>query len=124
MNSRRSLLALLLAEAISTTGSQMSALAIPWFVLVTTGSPAQMGIVMAVDIAPMALLGIPAGALAGRLGARRTMLISDLARAPLITLIPVLHVLGLLSFPLLLVNVFAVGLFSAPYFGAQHSILP
>ena len=39
--------ALLAAEVISTTGAQMTWLALPWFVLVTTDSPAQMTLVMA-----------------------------------------------------------------------------
>jgi hypothetical protein len=34
-----SLLALLVAEVVSSVGSRMTALALPWFVLVTTGSP-------------------------------------------------------------------------------------
>ena len=34
----RSILALLAAEVISTTGSQMTWLALPWFVLITSGS--------------------------------------------------------------------------------------
>jgi hypothetical protein len=33
--------ALLAAEVISTTGAQMTWLALPWFVLVTTDSPAR-----------------------------------------------------------------------------------
>ena len=34
----RSILALLVAEVVSTTGAQMTWLALPWFVLVTSGS--------------------------------------------------------------------------------------
>ena len=64
---------LLAAEAISALGSQMTYLALPWFVLVTTGSAARMGIVLAVQLLPVALLGIPSGTLVGKLGARRTM---------------------------------------------------
>jgi MFS family permease len=65
---RGPLAALLLAEVVSTTGSQMTLVALPWFVLVATGSPARMGLVVAADLAPMLLLAIPAGALAARLG--------------------------------------------------------
>jgi hypothetical protein len=81
---RRPLAALLAAEAISTTGSQLTLLALPWFVLVTTGSPARMGVVVAADLVPTVVLALPGGALAGQLGARRAMLACDLARAPLI----------------------------------------
>jgi len=39
----------------------MATIALPWFVLVTTGSPARMGAVMAAEFVGMALLGIPSG---------------------------------------------------------------
>lgn len=120
----RSNLALLAAELVSTTGIQMTFVALPWFVLVTTGSVARMSYVLAAEIAPIALFGIPSGALVSRLGARRTMLASDLLRAPLIAIVPVLHWSGRLSFPLLLGLVFVLGLFSAPYYAAQRTIIP
>jgi MFS family permease len=120
----RPLVALLTAEAFSSLGSQMTFLALPWFVLVTTGSAAKMSIVLAVELLPVALLGIPSGALISRLGARTTMVIGDAARAPLMLAIPLLHEAGLLTFPLLLVFVFALGCFFAPYFSAQRLILP
>jgi len=120
----RGLVPLVTAEAVSALGSQMTFLALPWFVLVTTGSAARMSVVLAVEIAPIALLGIPSGALIARIGARRTLILGDAARAPLMASIPLLHELGALSFPLLLVLVAAVGCFLAPYFSAQRLILP
>jgi hypothetical protein len=65
------LAALLAAGVVSTTGSQMTLLALPWFVLVTTGSPARMGVVVAADLLPM------------------------------VGLVPLLHAVGALSFPVL-----------------------
>jgi MFS family permease len=121
---QRPLVALITAEVVSSLGSQMTFLALPWFVLVTTGSPARMGVVLAVQLLPVALFGIPSGALVGRLGARRTMVIGDFARVPLMASIPLLHTAGLLTFPLLLVLVFALGCFLAPYFSAQRLVLP
>ncbi len=120
----RSLLALLVAEVISGIGSRMTGLALPWFVLVTTHSPAKMGVVLAVQLLPMGVLGIPSGTVVSRLGARRTMLVADLARIPLMASLPLLHAAGLLSFPLLLVLAAAFGVFWTPYFSAQRSILP
>ena len=120
----RALRALLAAEVVSSIGSRMTALALPWFVLVTTGSPTQMGIVLAAELLPVGLLGVPSGSVVSRLGARRTMLISDAVRVPLMASIPVLHAAGALSFPLLLVLVSTFGVFWAPYFAAQRVILP
>ena len=120
----RGLLALLVAEVVSRAGSQMTFVALPWFVLVTTGSPAKMGLVLAFELAPIALLGVPSGTVVSRYGARLTMLASDLARVPLMASLPILHAAGLLSFPVLLVLVTAFGCFGAPYFASQRIILP
>jgi MFS family permease len=120
----RPITALVAAEIVSILGSRMTYLALPWFVLVTTGSPSRMTIVLAVEILPMALLGIPSGMVVERLGARTTMLVADLARVPLLVSLPLLHSAGLLGFPLLLVLVFVLGCFMAPYFAAQRVILP
>jgi MFS family permease len=116
--------ALLLSEVVSSTGSQMSMLAVPWFVLITTGSITKMGFVFAAELLPVALLGIPAGLLVARIGVRRTMLAGDGLRAPLIALIPLLHMLGVLSFPILLLIVMVLGAVSTPYVAAQRLALP
>jgi MFS family permease len=121
---KRPIAALVTAEVISILGSRMTYLALPWFVLVTTGSVAKMTYVLAAEILPMALLGIPSGMVVERLGARRTMLACDAARFPLLASLPLLHSADLLSFPLLLALVFALGCFMAPYFAAQRVILP
>jgi MFS family permease len=120
----RRVAALLVAEVVSTTGSQMTWLALPWFVLVTTGSAARMSFVIAAEIAGMALFSLPGGSLLERLGARRLMLLADSCRAPLLLLVPVLQWSGLLTYPLLLALVFATGAFFGPYFAAQRVIVP
>jgi hypothetical protein len=61
----------------------------------------RMGVVVAADLLPMVALAIPGGAVAARLGARRTMLACDLARLPLVGLVPLPHAVGALSFPVL-----------------------
>jgi MFS family permease len=121
---QRSVLALLAAEVISTTGAQMTWVALPWFVLVTSGSATKTTFVAAAEVIGVALLGLPGGRLLGRLGARRTMLLCDGLRAPLMTVIPVLHWTGGLSFPILLTVAFALGALTAPYFAAQKVIVP
>ena len=120
----RRILALLCAETVSTSGSEMTWLALPWFVLTTTGSPTRMGFVVAAGVAGAALFGLPGGAVLARLGARRTMLIADACRAPLALAVPVLHWTGGLSYPLLLGLVFAQSAFFGPYFAAQRVVVP
>ena len=119
-----SIRALLAAEVVSTTGAQMTWVALPWFVLVTTGSATRMSLVMGAELLGLALLGLPGGRVLGRLGARRTMIWCDAARAPLMLVIPLLHWSGGLSFAVLAVVAFALGAFSAPYFAAQKVIVP
>jgi predicted MFS family arabinose efflux permease len=120
----RSLAAVLVAEGVSLSGSAMTFIALPWFVLITTGSTAKMGWVLAAELLPVGLLGIPAGTVIARLGAKRTMLIADSARAPLMTAIPILHWTGHLTFPLLLTVTFLLGCFMAPYYASSRLILP
>lgn len=120
----RSLLALTTAELVSQLGSSFSALALPWFVLVTTHSTSQMGVVFAVELAPFVLFGLHAGVVVDRLGPRATMLVSDLARAPVIALVPFLHAVGGLSYPIVLAVAFLSGLFSTAYFTCQRALIP
>ncbi|HEV8249944.1 MAG TPA: MFS transporter, partial [Gaiellaceae bacterium] len=120
----RALLALLAREAISLAGSQMTWVALPWFVLITTGSATKMAIVVAVEAAANGIVGFAAGNVAARLGPRRTMIVCDAARAPLMAAIPALHALDLLSFPLLLALVFAVGAFGTPSFASKAALVP
>jgi MFS family permease len=120
----RSLLGLLVAELVSLTGSAMTFVALPWFVLATTGSTAKMGWVLGAEMLPIGIFGIPAGTLIARLGAKRTMLVSDAARGPLMLVLPILHWTGHLSFGALLAVAFAVGCFAAPYFASSRLVVP
>ena len=119
-----SLRALVVAEVVSMTGSQMTWLALPWFVLISTGSATRMTLVVLAEVLGLGLITPLSAKLLSRLGARVTMLVCDGGRAPLVALVPVLHWLGLLSFPVLLVTVFLIGALSAPYFSAQKLIVP
>ncbi|PTA48178.1 MFS transporter [Micromonospora sp. RP3T] len=118
------LFALFAAKLLSTFGSWLTLLALPWFVLVTTGSPVRMSAVLAAEFLGVVSLGLPSGRLVARLGVRRTMLICDAARAPLMALIPLLHQADWLSLPALLVVSFSLGAFTAPYVSSQRLILP
>jgi len=120
----RSLGGLVAAELVSLSGSAMTFVALPWFVLVTTGSTAKMSWVLAAELLPVVIVGIPAGSVIVRLGAKRTMLISDAVRGPLLLVIPILHRSGQLTFPALLGVAFAIGVFTAPYFASARLVVP
>jgi MFS family permease len=120
----RSLIGLITAELVSLTGSAMTFVALPFFVYITTHSTAKTGWVLAAEMLPIAIFGIPAGTVIAKLGAKKTMLISDAARGPLLLVIPILHHYGHLSFAALLGTTFAIGIFAAPYFASSRLIVP
>ena len=120
----RSLIGLVTAELVSLTGSSMTFVALPFFVLVTTGSTAKMGWVLAAEMLPIAIFGIPAGTVIAKLGAKKTMLISDAARGPLMLVIPILHHTATCRSRRCSGTTFAIGIFAAPYFASSRLIVP
>jgi MFS family permease len=115
--------AIVAAEVVSSVGSSMTVLALPWFVLVTTGSATKLGLVLGIGSIPFVTLPLPAGTLIARIGARQTMVIADAARLPLLAAIPALYSLDALSFPLLVVLVALTSVFLAAHMPAQRLIL-
>src|SRR5438128_7385180 len=101
----------------------MTWLALPWFVLITTGSAKQMTFVIAAEAGGYALFGIPSGSLLERLGPQRTMRLCDAARAPLMVLVPVLHWRGDLTLPILIGTAFVLGVAGTPYGAAQRIVV-
>lgn len=78
---RAPLLGLIGAYLVSGAGTALSAIAIPWLVLVTTGSAVATGLVGFAEMAPYVLLQATAGPLVDRIGLRRTFLIGNLVAA-------------------------------------------
>jgi MFS family permease len=116
--------ALLGANAISLTGNVAALVAIPWFVLQTTGSAARTGITAFAGLLPIVLSGTFGGALVDRLGYRRTSIIADLASAAAVAAIPLLHSTVGLEFWQLVALVFVGGLLDAPGATARGALIP
>src|SRR3990172_12804171 len=85
------LYSLFTANAVSLVGNVFSMIAIPWFVLQTTGSAAQTGVTGFFTILPVVLAGFLGGTLIDRLGYKRTSIVADLASGVTVALIPLLH---------------------------------
>ncbi len=121
---RLPLVALLGATAVSLFGSSLTAIALPWFVLQTTGSAARTGLTAFAVLLPAFAAGILGGPLVDRVGARRTSVIADTVSAVGIGLIPLLWVTVGLPFWSLLALVFAGAALEMPGLTARRSILP
>jgi MFS family permease len=121
---RRPLFALFAANAVSLTGNVAAFVAIPWFVLQTTGSAARTGVTAAAGLLPVVLSGLFGGALVDRLGYRRMSVVADLASGATVAAIPVLHTTVGLGFWQLVLLVFLGGLLDAPGGTARAALLP
>ena len=115
--------AVVFSDLVSTFGTEMTAVALPWFVLVTTGSAARMAGVMAAEFLGAAAFGIPAGRVALSLGPRRALLAADALRGPLLLLIPLLHWAGALTYPTLLLVGTVVGACVPAFTSAQRMVV-
>ncbi|RYB94316.1 MFS transporter [Nocardioides oleivorans] len=124
MTSRTPLVGALVAEGISYVGTRVSMIAIPWFVLSTTGSATQTGLVAAVEITPLVVFKALGGPLLDRLGPRRVTLTCDLVSALVVGAIPLLHHLEMLSFPMLLVLVAFAGALRGPGDAGKAAMTP
>jgi len=118
------LYSLFTANAISLVGNVFTAIAIPWFVLQTTGSATQTGITGFFAILPVVLAGFFGGTLIDRLGFKPTSIISDLASGVTTALVPILYFTVGLEFWELMVLVFLGALLDAPGSTARSALLP
>ena len=66
-------------RAISLIGTRVSMIALPWFVLTTTGSPEKTGLVALAEMLPLVVLKVLGGPIIDRVGARRVAITCDWA---------------------------------------------
>lgn len=116
--------ALLVANAVSIAGTRMTSIAVPWLVLTTTASAAKTGVAALAELLPLVIAQALAGPLVDRYSPRRVIITSNVASAAFVSLIPLLHSAGALSFPQLLLIVAFVGAARGPAEGADMALLP
>jgi MFS family permease len=114
----------LAAEGISLVGTRVSMVALPFFVLTTTGSPEKTGLVAVAELLPLVVLKVLGGPVIDRVGARRVAISCDWASLAVVGAIPVLHQAGLLSFPAFLGLVALAGALRGPGDAAKYSMTP
>ncbi len=121
---RAPLVGLFVADAISLAGNAAARVAIPWFVLETTGSPALTGITAFFTFLPAVVAAFFGGALVDRVGFRHASVAADVASAVAVALIPALHLLVGIALWQLVVLVFLGALLDAPGATAREALLP
>jgi predicted MFS family arabinose efflux permease len=118
------ILALLTSEAISNTGSALTRVAIPWFVLETTESATKVGLTSGVEYLALVSAGFLGGPVVDRLGFKKAAIVADLGSGIAVVLIPLLYLTGWLSFWQLLVLVALATLFGIPGLIAHLGLVP
>lgn len=117
-------------HAVSLVGDQVTLIALPLVaVLALDASAAQMGYLVAAELAPNLLFSLHAGAWVDRRGRRRqTMIATDVGRALLIASIPVAYAFEALTFPHLVAIAVGMGtlavLFQVSYSSVFVALLP
>ena len=120
----RALWGWLASDTVSLVGTRLSMIAVPWLVLTSTGSPVLTGVVAFAEMAPYVVLKALTGPVVDRLGARRVAVTADLVSIVVVGAVPVLHALGLLTYPVLLLLVTLTGAVRGPGDGAKHALVP
>lgn len=115
---------LLASTSVSLIGTRVTLVALPWFVLVTSGSAARTGLVAFCELLPFVLGKALSGPLIDRLGPRTFSVCSDAGSAVLVGTVPLLHHMDKLSFGALLVLVAAIGLARSGGDTAKRTLMP
>lgn len=114
---------LVVANYVAWIGSVTTLIAVPFYVLESTGRAFDAGLAGAANTLPMAIGGILGGAIVDRIGARLAGAVSGLAGAACMAALPVLDATAGLSFVLLLALLFLRSLFDTPTAAARLSLL-
>lgn len=113
------------AQAFSAFGSKVTRTALPIIAIVTLGaSPAEVGVLSALGVAPGLLVALLAGGRVDRAAKRPLLIGADLFRALLILTIPAAAWLGAVTMPQLYVVAAAVGAATTLFQIADNSYLP
>ena len=117
-------LALEAATVIAGTGNGVVAIALPWLTLQLTDDPAAAGIVVAAGAIPSLIASLLSGVIIDRLGRQRTSVGSDVFSAVSAGMIPVFALLGMLTYPLVVVASVIGATFDPVGVTAREAMLP
>jgi hypothetical protein len=110
--------------ATSLLGDQFTLIATPWLVLKLTNDPMALGIVLALEGIPRAAFMLLGGAITDKISPRRVMLIANITRFFLTTMMAVLVYLGLAQLWMIYAFGLAFGIVAGFAIPAENSIVP
>jgi MFS family permease len=122
--SNRNFRLLWIGQGMSLIGDQFYMIALPWLVLIMTGDPVALGLVLALTGIPRAVFMLVGGALTDRFSQRSIMLASDMLRLVLTTLLALVVLSGSIQVWMLYVFALAFGTVSGFFLPASNSMVP
>ncbi|MEU5715564.1 MFS transporter [Streptomyces sp. NPDC020403] len=122
--SRVPLVAVLAANSISTAGTSLTLIGVPWFVLETTGSAGRAGVVAFCATLPVVVAALTGGPVIDRIGRRRVAVASDTVCGAAVAAVPLLHHAGVLDFWMLCALMALNGLVHTPGSTARYVLVP
>lgn len=120
----RPLTALLSAYVLTWTGTRLASIAVPWFVLTTTGSALQTGAVVFAQMGPYVVSQALSGPIIDRVGPKRISVTCDVIQAVALVTVPVLFALDALSLPIMMGLLALVGAADGPANAAKSVFIP
>ncbi|ANN17661.1 MFS transporter [Amycolatopsis orientalis] len=121
--SRVPLGALVAAAGISSAGVMTTLIAIPWFVLQSTGSGTKTGLVTAAEVLGLMVAALLGGPIVDRVGTRRASVCADLLTTVTVLLIPLAVSTTGLGLPGLIALSFVMGVSRGPADTAKQVLL-
>jgi len=110
-----------LGQLLSNFGSAFVLFAAPLLVYRLTGSAVNLSLSVVFSFLPYILFGLPIGAFVDRVGRRKLMITTDMARGAMLATIPILSLAGLLSVWWLYAVMFINGTLSIAFQGAEFA---
>jgi MFS family permease len=123
-SSRTPIYALLAANTLSFIAEAIVIVAIPWFVFELTGSAARVGLIGFFTVLPRVMAIFLGSQFVDRFGFRPSSVVSDVLSGLSVCVIPLLHQMGELTFPRLVVLVIFGAVLDGPGATAKEAMVP
>jgi MFS family permease len=116
--------AMMVGSLFSTFGNQLTALAVPWFVLETTGSASKTGLIAAVTLLPMVFSALFGGTVVDRVQQKHLAIGADVISGITVAAVPLFYTTTGLNFAGLMALMFLGAIFDNPGGTARSAMIP